>query len=111
MNNLLLIAASFDCSSGDFNELFSVLNTLYTILMIAVPLLLIIFGIIDLAKAIMSGDEKKTKEAQGMLMKKLIVLVIVFLIYMLIKVVLNIVIGGENTAKITKCLDRVVNGN
>ena len=41
------------------------------ILQIAVPIGLILFGTIDMAKAVIAGDEKKMKEAQKPFIKRI----------------------------------------
>ena len=47
---------------------------------VVVPLLLIISGMITMAKAVMEKDEKKIKDAQNLLIKKVIAAVIVYLV-------------------------------
>ena len=58
---------------------------------IFIPIVLIIFGMLDLGKAVMSNDEKTMKEAQGKLIKRFIYAVLVFLIVTLVQVVLGFV--------------------
>lgn len=61
------------------------------ILQIAVPIGLILFGTIDMAKAVISGDEKKMKEAQKPFIKRIVSAVIVFLIPYIVSVVVGLV--------------------
>lgn len=61
------------------------------ILQIAVPVGLILFGTIDMAKAVIAGDEKKMKEAQKPFIKRIISAVIVFLIPYIVQVVIGLV--------------------
>ena len=61
------------------------------ILQIAVPIGLILFGTIDMAKAVIAGDEKKMKEAQKPFIKRIISAVIVFLIPYIVSVVVGLV--------------------
>ena len=58
---------------------------------VVVPLLLIITGMITMAHAVMEKDEKAIKNAQNLLVKKVIAAVIVYLVIMLTGVVVNLV--------------------
>ena len=66
------------------------------ILQIAVPIGLILFGTIDMAKAVIAGDEKKMKEAQKPFIKRIIAAVIVFLIPIIVNMVLSFVTTGNS---------------
>ena len=61
------------------------------ILQIAVPIGLILFGTIYMAKAVIAGDEKKMKEAQKPFIKRIVSAVIVFLIPYIVSVVVGLV--------------------
>ena len=61
------------------------------ILQIAVPIGLILFGTIDMAKAVIAGDEKKMKEPQKPFIKRIVSAVIVFLIPYIVSVVVGLV--------------------
>lgn len=71
----------------------SFLKTLKTMLLIAVPLILIILGSLDFAKAIFAGDENDMKKAQSKFMKRVIVAVGIFLIPVILGVILDIAHG------------------
>ena len=57
---------------------------------IVVPILLIIWGMIDFAKAIIGQDEDKIKAGQKLFMKRLIAAVLVFLIVTIVQLLINI---------------------
>ena len=61
------------------------------ILMIAIPIGLIVFGTIDLGKAVIASDEKEVKQAQSRLIKRFIYAALVFFIPMLVGVIMNLV--------------------
>lgn len=69
---------------------------LFPILQIGVPILLLIFGSIDLGKAVMSSDEKQIKEATSKLMKRAIAAVVFFLIPTLVTFIMNILASNSN---------------
>ena len=85
------------CDLGNAQATSSLVSILYyvrivlNIIQIAVPIALILFGTIDMAKAVMAGDEKKMKEAQKPFVKRIISAVIVFLIPYIVTVVIGIV--------------------
>ncbi|MBE6157418.1 MAG: hypothetical protein E7160_01335 [Firmicutes bacterium] len=69
------------------------------IVQIVIPIILIVLGTIDLGKAVIASDEKKVKEAQGMLIKRAIYAAAIFFITTLVTVLMGIVaIGAEDDA-------------
>lgn len=64
------------------------------LLKILVPIALIIWGIIDLTKAVMASDDSAMKKAQGALVKKILAAVCVFLVPTIMNAVLSIVANG-----------------
>ena len=58
---------------------------------VVVPIILIVIGMIDLAKAVTEKSEDKIKEAQQKLIKRAIAAVLVFLVVSLVGVVMTIV--------------------
>lgn len=68
-----------------------VVKSFYNILLIAVPILLLVLGTVDLTKAVMAGDEKEIKGATGILAKRAGAAVAVFLLGNIISLVLSLV--------------------
>ena len=71
-----------------------------------VPILFIVFGMIDLGKAVMSSKEDEMKKAQGTLLKRFLYAVAVFLIVTLVTFVMGMVgeAGtGANTTSWSTC--------
>ena len=60
-------------------------------LKILVPLIIIIFGIVDFAKAIASSDDKAIKKSSLSLFKRLIVGICIFFIPTIVKVVFDLI--------------------
>lgn len=61
------------------------IRTVVTVLKIAIPIILIIFGMLDIAKAVMANDDKEMKEAQKKLIHRIIYAVVVFFIIALVQ--------------------------
>lgn len=81
-------------ANNTFISILRIARTVVRILQIVVPILLIVLGSIDIAKAVIAGDEKKIKEAQKPFVKRIIAAVIVFLVPWIVGIVLNLV-GGN----------------
>ena len=73
--------------------------------MIVIPIALIIYGTIDLGKAVIASDEKEVKAAQSRLIKRFIYAALIFFVPMLVGVTMNIIsVGGEgDTASWENC--------
>ncbi len=83
------------CNDENLKIIVSFLKTIFTLIQIIIPVLLVIFGSIDLGKAVMAGDEKEIKSATTLLMKRAIAAVAVFLLVVLVRLVTGLV-GGED---------------
>lgn len=67
------------------------LKTFYGLLKIATPIMLIIFGMLDFAKAMASSDESKMKKAQSAFVRRIIAAVVVFLVMSIMSLVANLI--------------------
>lgn len=74
----------------DREEMISLLKTLVTILRIAVPIMIIGMGIVDMVKAVFATEEQQMKKAQSSLMKRLLIGVAFFFIPSILKLLLTI---------------------
>jgi len=61
------------------------------IIQIGIPILLIIFGSIDLGKAVMSSDDKEIKGATGKLIKRAIAAVVIFFIPFIVNLIMGLI--------------------
>ena len=72
-------------------------------LKILVPLIIIIFGIVDFAKAIASSDDKAIKKSSLSLFKRLIVGICIFFIPTIVKVVFDLIDNVANLEGVNAC--------
>ena len=93
MSNLFLIGAGEVC--GGLLPLVKVIYKVIWVFMIVIPIVLIIYGTIDLGKAVIASDEKEIKAAQNRLIKRFIYAALVFFVPMLVGVVMNLVATGS----------------
>lgn len=86
------------------------------ILMILIPIGLIVFGLIDLGKAVIAGKEDEMKKAQGTLIKRVLYAALVFFIPFIVGLVMDLVAksGGNdvsNTNDWSECWNTVRGSN
>ena len=88
--------------------------TIIKMIKIVVPILLIIWGMLDFAKSVVAQDEEKTKAGQKVFMKRLIAAAVCFLIVTIVQLVINIVgsVGGEGneSGNAWSCAKDLING-
>ena len=82
--------------TGGVSQIVALAKMVIKVLQIAVPIGLIVMGTIDMAKAVIAGDEKKMKEAQKPFIKRIIAEIIVFLIPIIVNMVLSFVTTGNS---------------
>lgn len=96
MSNLFQIGADLDACGGLLPIVKVLKRGVMPLVQIGIPILLIIFGTVDLGKAVISSDEKEVKAAQGRLIKRFIYAAAIFFVTTLVVVVMNVVSkGGE----------------
>lgn len=102
-------------ASGGMSVLPAITSLVVTLIKIAVPIILIIFGMLDLMKAVMTNDEKEMKGAQTKLLKRVIYAVSVFLVVSIVQIVFATL--SQNTESdiidgntIQGCISCFVNG-
>ena len=74
---------------------------LIPIFQIGIPILLIVFGMLDLGKAVIASEEKEVKAAQKRLIQRFIYAALVFFVPTLVYFVMNMVASGETDADTT----------
>lgn len=92
--------------SGTFPYIVSMIIML---IKIAVPVLLIIFGMLDLGKAVVASKEDEIKKGQQMFIKRLITAVIVFFVIQVVQIIIRFVSSSDPT--IMNCFNCFINGN
>ena len=82
----------------DLNIPGKLINVVYTIILVlkfGIPVLLIIFGMLDLGKAVIASKEDEIKKGQQMFIKRLIAAVIVFFVVAVVELVVTLASGDE----------------
>lgn len=101
------------------NTLFNLTATIIKGIKIVVPILLIIWGMLDFAKSIVAKKEEDIKKYQKAFLHRLISAVVVFLIVVIVQLVVNLLGGieeessdpnAETSSDIWQCSKKFVNG-
>ena len=80
---------------GGLLPIVTVIVSVMKIVVIIIPIALIVYGTIDLGKAVIASDEKEIKAAQSRLIKRFIYAALVFFIVTLVSVLMSVVASGE----------------
>ena len=97
INGLVILDACSNIFNGNtaaaetFMSIIGVLRTIVRVLQILIPIALIVYGTLDLGKAVIAGDEKKIQEAQKPFVKRIVAAVIVFLVPWIVSFVIGVV--------------------
>lgn len=73
---------------------------------VIVPILLIIWGMLDLGKAVMAQKEDEIKKGQNTFIKRLVAAAIVFFVVTIVTMLVGLV--ADDSANITKCINEVI---
>ena len=87
----------------------TLVSTVILIIQIAIPVLLIVFGMLDLGKAVVASKEDEIKKGQQLFIKRLISAALVFLVVFVVKILLN-VISPDDKDTIWNCACKFING-
>lgn len=87
--NFIEIAAIAACKGLD--DVVNLLKNVVTLFQWGIPMVLIIFGLIDLGKAVVAGKEDEMKKAQGALIRRFIYAIAAFLIVTLVTFAMGLV--------------------
>lgn len=91
MNLLDLVYLGIDCSDQNIATIMGIIGYVVWGIKVIVPIILIIIGMIDMAKAVTEKSDDKIKAAQTSLVKKAIAAIIVFLVPTLVGLVMGLV--------------------
>ena len=96
------------CGSGMITDIPviipKVISIAYTVLQIAIPVVLVVIGSIDLMKGITAQKEDEIKKGQQIFIKRLISAALVFFVFVIVKAVISLVADGSGT-KIMECAE------
>ena len=83
------------CAEQDLMKVFDFVKLFLRMVQFIIPVVLIVLGTIDLVKAVIASKEDEVKNAQKMLIKRLIYAVIVFLVPFIVSWVMGLIGNTE----------------
>lgn len=90
-------------------ELANFIHNIITVLKILVPVLLVIFGMLDFGKGIIASKEDEIRKGQGIFIKRLVAALFVFLMISFSQLIVGIV-DRETEGEIWSCANKIMNG-
>ncbi len=109
--NLVNFLVNCQTASGTIEVPDSIANLLKTIIFIiqvVVPILLILWGMLDFAKGVIGQDEDKIKAGQKKFIQRIIAAVIVFLIVTVVQIVITTVGNISGDSGIWDCASKMI---
>lgn len=80
------------------------------IIKIGVPILLIIFGMLDLGKAVVAQKDDEIKKGQQTFFKRVIAAVLVFFVVTIVQLIIGFA-SGNDEGDVKNCIECFINGN
>lgn len=97
--------------AGIPSQLANMIHYVYLGVQVVIPILLIIFGMIELGKAISAQKEDEIKKAQSSFLKKLVLAVLVFLVFTIVQFVFDFASdAGSDNDNVWKCICELIKG-
>ena len=92
-------------------KIVDVVHVIILAIQIFVPIVLVIYGMLDLAKAVMGQKEDENKKGQQKYIKRIIAAAIVFFVITIVKMVLSFLAGGTENGSIYQCVNCFIEGS
>ncbi len=100
------------------NAMFNVVATIVKLIKIAVPILLVIWGMLDFTKSVIAKKEEDIKKYQKAFVSRLISALVVFLLIFVVQFAVNLISGvedksnadGQTVSDIWSCSKKFING-
>ena len=111
--NLLTVARGSTYTCGGLNEFTGLIpyttHLLVLIIKIGIPVLLIIFGMLDLGKAVVAQKEDDIKKGQSTFVKRIIAAILVFFVVQIVQLVIGFAAGNDEK-DVKSCIECFING-
>jgi len=89
----------------------NIVSTIVTVIKIVVPVLLVIFGMLDLMKGITAGKDDEIKKGQQIFIKRLISGALVFFVFTIVQLIISFVADEDDKPNIATCSRCFINGD
>ena len=108
---MFTMAVSNICSTDNLGPLFTMIGYVITAFKIIIPILLIIFGMFDMGKAVTAGKDDEIKKSAMSFARRIGAAVIVFFIPTIVGLVMSLIsnAAGGGTDNYCKCIKDILN--
>lgn len=89
-------------------DLVTFIHNIIVVIKIAVPVILVILGMLDLAKGVVAGKEDEIKKGQQIFIKRIIAAILVFFVITIVQLVMGIISSEDDS--FWTCADQILNG-
>jgi surface polysaccharide O-acyltransferase-like enzyme len=95
---------------ADVKSIASITSLIITIIQVVVPILLVIWGMLDLGKAVTAQKDDEIKKGQQTLIKRAIAAAIVFFVVSIVRILVNVLLRNDSRkASVSDCFECFVN--
>ena len=91
-------------------EIWQFIGYVFFIFKIAIPILLIIFGMLDLGKAVVASKEDEIKKGQQIFIKRLISGALVFFVFTIVQLIVSFAADENDESNIMTCSKCFITG-
>jgi large-conductance mechanosensitive channel len=81
---------------SDLRPVIKIVKAVFNLIQFGIPIILILFGVMDLGKAVMASKEDEMKKAQSTLLKRVIYAVAIFFIVFIVRLAINLVGNAQS---------------
>lgn len=106
MMQILGVCENVFGANGIPDKLAYMIQMVVLAIQVVVPILLIIWGMLDLGKAVVAQKEDEIKKGQQTFVKRIIAAAIVFFVVTIATLLINLV--ADDSATITGCIDEIL---
>lgn len=113
--NLLaeMVKTDWTYTCGNLGQEFSgtfpyVVHLIIVIIKIAVPIMLVILGMLDLGKAVAASKEDEIKKGQQMFVKRIVAAILVFVVTLVVQIVAKF--ASSKDVNVVNCMNCFING-
>ena len=100
------------CGNGLLDEIpptvIDITKLVYNVIQVFVPVVLVMYGSVDLVKAVVAGKEDDIKKNQKTFVKRILSALIIFFIFSAVKLVVSL--SSDNSESIVKCAECFIDG-
>ena len=115
LNDLAFILDSYEKVQCGDNQLplvaAKITQIIFTAIQVIVPIIIIILGMLDLSKAMMSQKEDEIKKGRQTFFRRLLIGVSVFLVVFLVEILVGLTATSSDGKGMLDCIDCFINGD